>query len=290
MFLTSSAYAVLALAIVLALTLRSSPIALVAFSIACALGLLAGLLHVSAAVSILLIGVLTFLVFGKAPNRQVRLVSTVLLLVTGHLVMIHALPGFDNLKVLSGVQVSPNGIPYSMYLNFDKAVLGFFLVLFAAEPLKSRSELNACVRAAATWFAPTAGLLILLAYLAGLVVFDPKIPSFLPVWIFSNLLITCVAEEAFFRRFVLAELGKHAGSERIRNAIALILSSLFFAYYHLNGGLLFAGFSLVAGLCYGAAYLRTNRVEVAILVHFLVNLTHILFFTYPFLATSVGLQ
>ncbi|MES0879413.1 CPBP family intramembrane glutamic endopeptidase [Roseibium sp. SCP14] len=290
MLFTSSAFAALALSIVLALTLRSRRVPLAIFALACAFALVAGLLHFSAIASLLLTGAVTFLVFTKSPNRPLHLVSSALLLVAGHLVMTHALPGFDNLKVVSGVQVSPGGIPYSMYLNFDKAALGFFLVLFAVKPLQSRSEWNVCIKAAATNFVPAAGLLILLALIAGLVTFDPKVPPFLPIWVFSNLLITCVADEAFFRRFVLAELREYVGLGRTRGAIALILSSLFFAYYHLNGGPLFAGFSFVAGLCYGAAYLRSNRLEASILVHFLVNLTHILFFTYPFLAPSIGLD
>ncbi|MEM9634738.1 MAG: CPBP family intramembrane glutamic endopeptidase [Pseudomonadota bacterium] len=290
MYLNFAAYAVLALSIVLALTLKSRTVPLSVFVFACAFGFVAGLLDFAAIASILLIGALSYLVFGRSQARPLRLLFIALLLVSGHLVMTHALPGFDNLKVVSGAQVSPDGIPYSMYLNFDKAALGFFLVLFAVTPLQSGSQWGACFRSAAIYFVPTAGLLILLGCFTGLVAFDPKVPPFLPVWILSNLLITCVAEEAFFRRFALAEIRDFAGPGWIGSATALILSSLFFAYYHLSGGPLFSVFSLVAGLCYGAAFLKSNRVEVAILVHFLVNLTHILLFTYPFLASSVSLQ
>jgi membrane protease YdiL (CAAX protease family) len=41
----------------------------------------------------------------------------------------------------------------------------------------------------------------------------------------------------------------------------------------------------VAGLFYGAAYLRTRRIEGAILTHFALNAVHFLAFTYPALAS-----
>jgi membrane protease YdiL (CAAX protease family) len=40
----------------------------------------------------------------------------------------------------------------------------------------------------------------------------------------------------------------------------------------------------IAGLFYGAAYLRTRRIEGAILTHFALNAAHFLAFTYPALA------
>lgn len=290
MYFSYAAYAFLGLALILAFTAtdRLKPLALYAVSFA--LALFGGLLTWLAALSVAAIGGLSFLVFRKPLKRPLRLVLMALLLVVGHLVMTHLLPGFDNLKALSGVQVSEGGIPYSMYLNFDKATLGFFLVLFAVKPDTSWQVWTGYIKSALLFFAPAAVVLIALAYLAGLVTLDVKLPAFLPIWIASNLLITCVAEEMFFRRFVLGEVRDLLGTNWIAVATALAVSSLFFAYYHLNGGPLYAAFSLVAGLCYGAAYLKSGRVEVAILVHFLVNLTHILLFTYPFLASSVGLN
>ena len=282
-------FALLGLSIVLAFVSSTWPVPLAAFAFSCVLALVAGVLNWPGILSVLILGVLCFLAFKKSRSKYWHLASAALLLVAGHLVMKHLLPGFNNPKVLSGVQLSETAIPYSMYLNFDKAALGFFLVLFAVKADLARSAWSGFLRSAVLFFLPTAFLLILLAYAAGMVVPDFKVPAFILPWIFSNLLITCVAEEAFFRRFALSEIQELLGASWIAAAAALILSSVFFAYYHLNGGPLYAGFSLVAGLCYGTAYMRSGRVEVAILVHFLVNLTHILFFTYPFLASSVGL-
>jgi membrane protease YdiL (CAAX protease family) len=57
-----------------------------------------------------------------------------------------------------------------------------------------------------------------------------------------------------------------------------------FGLAHLGGGWSHALAAAVAGLGYGAAYLRTQRIEAAMAVHFSVNALHLLFFTYPRLA------
>ncbi len=41
-----------------------------------------------------------------------------------------------------------------------------------------------------------------LSYLLGYVRFDNKLPEFIGYWMWANLFITCVAEEAFFRGFL----------------------------------------------------------------------------------------
>ncbi len=209
---------------------------------------------------------------------------TALLLLAVHLVMTHTAPGFHNLQVLSEVKTSADAIPYSLYLNFDKAALGFLLFLFAAPRITKAKQWLHCLRMTLLFFIPTAAVLIGATYAAGLVVFDPKLLSFLPIWIFANLLFTSISEEVIFRQFIMSQLMEKLGGGTWAGLIALILSSLFFAYYHLSGGLPYAAFSFIAGLFYGTTFWKSGRIEAAIGVHFLVNLTHILFFTYPMLA------
>ena len=70
--------------------------------------------------------------------------------------------------------------------------------------------------------------------------------------------------------------------------ISIFISALLFAVTlpgHRQGGLIFLAFVTLAGLFYGYVYHRTKRLEAAIFVHFLVNLTHFLFFSYPMAAT-----
>jgi len=42
----------------------------------------------------------------------------------------------------------------------------------------------------------------------------------------------------------------------------------------------------VAGIVYGYAYEKTQRIEASILCHFGVNIIHFIFFTYPALANT----
>jgi membrane protease YdiL (CAAX protease family) len=67
---------------------------------------------------------------------------------------------------------------------------------------------------------------------------------------------TCVTEEAFFRGFLLAQLARGWSGSRY-------------------------GLAAVAGFGYAMAYLRTGRIEAAILTHFALNALHFLAFTYP---------
>ena len=65
-------------------------------------------------------------------------------------------------------------------------------------------------------------------------------------------------------------------------------SADFTLYWNYDAGfavvLTYVLLSTLAGVGYGAAYHVTGRVEAGMLVHFLLNLTHLFLFTYPFAA------
>jgi membrane protease YdiL (CAAX protease family) len=103
-------------------------------------------------------------------------------------------------------------------------------------------------------------------------------------FLLSNLLFTCVTEEAFFRGFLLERMARGLARWRAGAAVALVLSSVLFGLAHARGGAPLVLLATVAGLFYGAAYLRTRRIEGAILTHFALNAVHFLAFTYPALA------
>ncbi|GHB28753.1 CAAX amino protease [Pseudovibrio japonicus] len=279
-----SAYLVLGLAIISVPLTAHRWVPLILFGVALVLAMLSGVLDWTGLLLVLSWTVVSAFLFTQKHPVWLFCLMAGLLLLAGHLVMIHMVPGFYNLQVLSDVKTNADAVPYSLYLNFDKAALGFLLFLFAAPRVNSAKEWLRCLRLTLLFFIPTAAVLIGITYVAGLVVFDPKLVSFLPIWIFANLLFVSVAEEAIFRQFIMGQLMEKLGGSLWAGATALLLSSLAFAYYHLDGGLPYAAFSFVAGLFYGAAFWKSGRIEVAIAVHFLVNLTHILFFTYPMLA------
>jgi membrane protease YdiL (CAAX protease family) len=63
------------------------------------------------------------------------------------------------------------------------------------------------------------------------------------------------------------------------------MSALLFGLAHARGGAPLVLLATVAGLFYGAAYLRARRIEGAILTHFALNAVHFLAFSYPALAS-----
>ncbi|MCC8416011.1 MAG: CPBP family intramembrane metalloprotease [Rickettsia endosymbiont of Gnoriste bilineata] len=109
--------------------------------------------------------------------------------------------------------------------------------------------------------------------------FAPKIPQNLWIWVINNLFFTCVAEEGLFRGFFQESLSQL--KYKYSKDIAILIPALFFGVMHYPGGLKYVILATVAGALYGWIYKVTKRIEASILVHFMLNLTHILLFTYP---------
>lgn len=112
--------------------------------------------------------------------------------------------------------------------------------------------------------------------------FDIKIPSHMPLRIVTNLLFTCIPEEAFYRGFVQKKLTDTLQRTRGSQLIAILVASLLFTLVHLSWGASPAilGFVFLASLLYGFVYQVTQKIESAILTHFLLNMFHMLFFSY----------
>ena len=109
---------------------------------------------------------------------------------------------------------------------------------------------------------------------------DPKLPTETLVFILNNLFMVCIAEEAFFRRYVQGHL-QGLFKFRAGHLCALLIASALFGLAHFEDGPLMIAFASAAGLFYGLAYLKTGRLEAAVLTHFGFNLIHFLFFSYP---------
>ena len=128
------------------------------------------------------------------------------------------------------------------------------------------------------------GIVILagLAVITGATHFDYKIPSFFFERTLSNLFLTSIPEEGFYRGFIQNTLSGYFKNTRWGNAVALIVSALLFSISHIywspNLGIL--AFTFLTGLLYGGVYLYSRKIESAILCHFLFNLVHMMFFSY----------
>ena len=195
----------------------------------------------------------------------------------------HLLPGFNNLQVLNQVTSGVNSQPFDMYLNIDKPLVFFALLLLLPNLLKQQSIPNSFLKQISKYqFSGVILLTILfiyaLAFMLGLLQIELSIPKWIWIFALNNLIITCVVEEAFFRGFIRQKL-----TDKSNPLIALILTSVLFGIAHFGGGIAYIFVATIAGLLYGITYMYTGRLIMAILVHFLVNIFHLLLFTYPLL-------
>lgn len=198
--------------------------------------------------------------------------------------LLHLFPWFHNWKIAEKISISSYGVPYTLFLNYDKPFIGFF-------PLALSIPLMHSVQQFKTTFIKTFAfsllgllLLLLLAFSLHVAHLDPKLPKISGIWLIVNLFFVTIAEEAFFRGFLQKEIERFFSSP-YGTPLSIFLVSLFFALLHLGFAfdLSFAFLAFVASLIYGTIYSLTRSIESAIFAHFLFNFTHFFFFTYPLL-------
>ncbi|NLY75430.1 MAG: CPBP family intramembrane metalloprotease [Firmicutes bacterium] len=249
--------------------------------LAAAAGLIYEILDLTGLATVMTV-IIVLLLRNRIDNNALFITITFIVSV---LFFLHRLPGFNNYLFIPATVISKNGIPYAMRLNFDKALAGFFILNFYDELARGVKPWLEIIKAAALTGVPTITAAVTLALALGYIRFEPKTVSFLPIWMAVNLLFVCVPEEAFFRRLIQGNLSRKLNFKGGKIA-ALFVASFIFGLGHYGGGLRYALIATVAGIGYGFAYHKTQRIETGILVHFALNLVHICFFTYPALSSA----
>lgn len=193
------------------------------------------------------------------------------------LLALHLVPGFNNLLLLDSVKSGPMSTPYSVHVNFDKAMVIFVFVLMMPQMLETQKHVKTVNLVVAEIGVAVLSLLLmpLLGIYLGAIKPEFSIPNWIGLFILNNLFITCVAEEVFFRGYLQSSFMKYG------QYTALIASSILFGFAHFAGGAEFIVFATIAGLAYGLIYLSTGRLYMAIIAHFMFNFYHLIFFTYP---------
>lgn len=283
-FLTYSSYLTLLLA-VLSLWLSSSHKArLQPWQLFCLIALL--LAFLAHQITLVAIAVVLFFYYLVQKYHSLSSSSPLLKLILwfgifslGVALELNKIPGFYSLPILNKVQFTPDAIPFSLSFNLGSIIVGIIILGTMLSLARRAKEWKKIATQVLLRF-PLPFIVLLLSSLAlGYVKWEPKIPSSLPIWIISNLFFTCVAEEGLFRGFVQNLLSKI--NFKYSPLLALIISALSFGLLHYKGGINYILLAAVAGLFYGWIYQATKKIEASILTHFLVNLTHLLFFTYP---------
>ena len=198
----------------------------------------------------------------------------------------HQIPWIHNVLAFDAVAVSNPAARYTLYWNYDKALAGLLLYAVCVQPQR-RTEWRSAIIATTVIAVLAPALIVVPALMMGFVVWDPKWPSILVMWVPANLLVTCLAEETFFRGLLQRHLAKALrASVPSAGLVALFAAATAFGIAHIGGGIAYAFLATLAGIGYGAAYHLTQRVEASILVHFTLNLVHLMLFTYPFIASD----
>jgi membrane protease YdiL (CAAX protease family) len=257
------------------------PLAL--FFISLVIGLISGGISYLALVSIIAFGALIYLFYQKNFSTSIKTLLFFSIVILTVLTFLHKVPGYDNWQAVKEIKLSKNSADLEMWFNFDKPLIAFFLLLFAYKPVSRIVQYKEIFNRSFLFLVPLIMALSIFGTAIGYVVFDPKIPSFtlILLWMVKMLFFTVIAEEFFFRFFLQNNLTAIFKKVKHAEIWGLILASLIFGLFHFSGGLAFVFLAFVSGLLYGGVYLRTKYIESAILLHFLVNLTHFFFFSYP---------
>ena len=256
-------------------------------------GLIFVILSLAAAVEAGIVGwagLAALVIFAGACNAAARLRGGLRVLAWGVVVILtlalatNQVPGIHNVLVVDGVAVSASSADFTLYWNFDKGFAGVLLYAVFVPP-QERVPWNRAVVATGTIFILTLAFVVGVGTAIGYIAWDPKWPAILAVWVPSNLLLTCVSEETIFRGVLQRQTGRFLRGKVPRpGLVALLLCAVAFGVAHIAGGAEYVLLATLAGVGYGAAYHLTGRVEAGIVVHFLVNLSHLFLFTYPFAA------
>lgn len=219
-----------------------------------------------------------------APARWQRAILLLLAIVMALLLALHRWPGFVNPLVVPRQVISTDGLPFVLYANLDKGAAGLLLLTLLVPRSHAWRECERALKQALLPGLATIVVVMGLAWLLGMVRPEWKWPPFTPAFLAINLLLTVVAEEAFFRGVIQHQLARLLAGQRMGALLSILVSALLFGAAHLGGGLRYAMVAAVAGLGYALVFHRSGRIEGAIAVHFALNAVHFLFFSYPALA------
>ncbi|MNX65902.1 CAAX amino terminal protease self- immunity [compost metagenome] len=230
-----------------------------------------------------MISVALLLVCGFAVRQQTlqfgRILGHGLFIVLALALALHWLPGFHNHRGIALQRFSENAIPFSMFLNLDKPLIGFWLLL-ACPWIVGRCPLRSFLYATALALTLSTVLALGGALLMGIIAWAPKWPDQGWLWMLNNLLLVTLVEEALFRGYIQGGLSRIMKNLPRGENLALLLASLIFGLAHAGAGWQWVVLASLAGVGYGVAY-RFGGLGAAILSHFGLNLMHFGLFTYP---------
>ncbi len=191
--------------------------------------------NIASLFAILAIVLFFYLVFSyHKSSTKLKYVLWSLVLVLGLTLELHLIPGFDNLLVLDKIQFTPDALPFTLYLNLDKTIVGLIIIGLTLDLASTCSELKILLLQASYRLPIILLVIIVLSIAFEYIKFAPKIPQNLWIWVINNLFFTCLAEEGLFRGFFQESLSQL--KYKYSKDIAILIPALFFGVMHYPGG------------------------------------------------------
>jgi uncharacterized protein len=221
--------------------------------------------------------------FGyRKKSPTIRMAANIITLMVGIGLSANFFPGFNSFSVINEAYLSKDSVPYHLFLNFGKPLVGIFMLGMSSHLLIAhKKDWHLLFKRLFPSSLIIIFILVILALSLGFVRIDVKLPSSLWIWALTNLLFIATAEEAFFRAFIQKRLMMILKENSYGGWLAIGIASLLFGVAHFPGGIKYMILMAVAGLGFGWLYVKTKRIEASILTHFGLNIVHFLLFTYP---------
>lgn len=207
-----------------------------------------------------------WLSYAKKPNITIF----VTLIIATICFKLRLIPGFHPVFITSKFQI-----------GLEEAIIGLLPLAFLVPLSQSVKDWKMALKGLLAGCVGI-GVLAILATITGTTHWDFKLPAFMAIRMWSNLILTSIPEEGFYRGFLQKTLSHYFQDTKIGKIAALILTSILFTSVHVywSPNIAILGFVFLASLLYGGVYLISGKIESAILCHFLLNLIHMTFFEY----------
>ncbi|MBJ9590830.1 CPBP family intramembrane glutamic endopeptidase [Burkholderia seminalis] len=224
--------------------------------------------------------------WGVLPTRPraVRIAAHAVFAALAIALSLHLIPGFHSPLVIGPARFTPDAVPFTMYLNLDKPLVGLWL-LWALPWVAPDVALPRALRTGAMAAVATAAACLAGALAFGMVGWAPKWPASGWLWLVNNLLLVTLAEEALFRGYVQGGLTRALRAFSWGPWAALATGAVLFGAAHAAGGWQWIVLGTLAGAGYGLAWRRGGLLAAAI-AHAGLNVVHFGLFTYPMLAAA----
>lgn len=228
--------------------------------------------------------IVSSLIIDSDRNLLIKIIAAIIAGLIFLAMGFHVIPGFSNQILIDAQIIKQGSTTFTQYFNIDKTLGGliFFLIVVPTPAAPNLKQL----KSAALISLVTIFLVLMGGMLGQLIEFNLQHLfsfSFLVFFVLIQIFSVCLAEETFFRGFIQYRIGLLFKQDSyLQKIIPISIASLFFGIVHFGGGLGYVIAATVAGFGYGLVYQVTRRIEFAILAHTLLNLIHLIFFSYPF--------